>query len=167
MQVLDEVFKLLKIEKNDLNEYRVVNIEFGVNVIPETDVKEVVNSIKYWKRKPFRRNKADFSLITNSTAHKQIKAYAKGIDDLERLKSGEVHPNTFRFEIKQKKSQQIVYSILKTKDSKEKFTADNLFKIDVYERFQELLLNDLDLTLFIENPKTKKGLTKKEKADLK
>lgn len=155
MNVLDEVFKLHKIEENNLKEYQVVNIEFGINVIPETDVKEVVQAIKCWKRKLYIRNKADFSLITNSTAHKQIKAYAKGIDDLERLKSGEVHPNTFRFEIKSKERKFL------------NLTAKDLFREGIYKDFQERLLTDLDLTLFVENPKAKNGLSKKEKIELK
>src|SRR5690606_31990749 len=95
----------------------IIGIEFGVNVIPQTDIKEVINSILYWKRKPFKRNKAEFSLITDSTAHKQVKAYAKGTDAKERLKTNEVHPNTFRFEIRIKKQQQIKLSIWTPKGS--------------------------------------------------
>src|SRR5690606_7970083 len=117
------------------------------------DVKEVVNSIKYWKRKPYKRNKADFSLITDSTAHKQIKAYAKGLDAIERLKTNEVHPNTFRFEIKTKERKFL------------NLTALDLFDTEVYEDFQRRILTDLNFTLFVGKPKTKKGLTVKEKRE--
>src|SRR5690606_32430847 len=139
----------------DLAEFQIIGIEFGVNVVPQTDIKEVINSIKYWKRKPFKRNKADFSLITDSTAHKQIKAYAKGLDSIERLKTDEVNPNTFRFEIKTKERKFL------------NLTALDLLNSRVYDDFQKRILTDFNLTLFISKPQTKKGLTIKEKRDLK
>lgn len=138
IKVLREIFNSLGMITNEIDDYKVVNIEFGVNVIPQTNVKAVVGSIKYWKRKPFVRNKAKFSLITKSSAHKQIKAYAKGIDDIERIKSGEIDPNTFRWEIKSKEKKFL------------KLTAKHLLKTSVYEDFQKRLLSDLSLSLFIE-----------------
>lgn len=137
IKVLREIFNSLGMITNEIDDYKVVNIEFGVNVIPETNIKTVVGSLKYWKRKPFVRNKAKYSLITNSTAHKQIKAYAKGIDDIDRIKSGEIHHNTFRWEIKSKEQKFL------------KLTANHLLKISVYEDFQNRLLSDLSLSLFV------------------
>lgn len=165
INTLNKIFKDLGIQ--DLSEFQIIGIEFGVNVIPQTDIKEIINSIKYWKRKPFRRNKADFSLITDSTAHKQIKAYAKGIDAKERLKTDEVHPNTFRFEIRIKKQQQIKFSIWKSKGSQGKFTAKELFETSTYQRFKELIIQDLGYTLFLTKPKKIEGLTSQEKKDIK
>lgn len=153
INTLNKIFKDLGIR--DLAEFQIIGIEFGVNVIPETEIKEIINSILYWKRKPFRRNKADFSLITDSTNHKQIKAYAKGLDAVERLKTDEVHPNTFRFEIKSKERKFL------------NLTALDLFDFEVYKDFQKRILSDFNLTLFVSKPKTKKGLTIKEKRDLK
>lgn len=162
---LKVVFESLNIA--DLSDFEVINLEFGVNVIPSTDVKEIVSAIYYWKRKPFRRNKADYSRITDSSTHKQIKAYAKGIDALERLKTDEVHPNTMRYEIKIKKQQQIKFSIWKNKYRERKFTAEELFKDSTYNRFQELIIQDLNLTLFLSKPKSMKGLNTKEKKTLR
>lgn len=153
IQILKRIFKDLGIQ--DLAEFQIIGIEFGVNVIPETDIKEIINSILYWKRKPFKRNKADFSLITDSTAHKQIKAYAKGLDAIERLKTDEVHPNAFRFEIKSKERKFL------------NLTAMDLLDSRVYDDFQKRILTDLNFTLFVGKPKTKKGLTVKEKSELK
>lgn len=153
IQTLNKIFEDLGIQ--DLGEFQIIGIEFGVNVIPQTEIKEIINSIKYWKRKPFKRNKADFSLITDSTNHKQIKAYAKGLDAIERLKTDEVHPNTFRFEIKSKERKFL------------NLTALDLLNSRVYDDFQKRIVSDLNFTLFVGNPKTKKGLTIKEKSELK
>lgn len=153
INTLKKIFEDLRIK--DLAEFQIIGIEFGVNVIPQADVKEVVNSIKYWKRKPYKRNKADFSLITDSTAHKQIKAYAKGLDAIERLKTDEVNPNTFRFEIKTKERKFL------------NLTAMDLLNTRVYGDFQKRIVSDLNFTLFVSKPQTKKGLTVKEKRELK
>lgn len=150
---LNKIFEDLRIQ--DLAEFQIIGIEFGVNVVPETEIKEIINSIKYWKRKPFKRNKADFSLITDSTAHKQVKVYAKGIDAIERLKTDEVHPNAFRFEIKSKERKFL------------NLTALDLFDTEVYEDFQRRIVSDLNFTLFVSKPQTKKGLSIKEKRELK
>jgi len=153
IRTLNKIFNDLRIQ--DLAEFQIIGIEFGINVVPETEIKEIINSIKYWKRKPFKRNKADFSLITDSTAHKQIKAYAKGLDAIERLKTDEVHPNTFRFEIKSKERKFL------------NLTAMDLLNSRVYDDFQKRILSDLNFTLFVGKPETKKGLTIKEKRELK
>src|SRR5690606_13500391 len=153
IRTLNKIFEDLRIQ--DLAEFQIIGIEFGVNVIPQTDIKEIINSIKYWKRKPYKRNKTDFSLITDSTAHKQIKAYAKGLDAIERLKTDEVHPNTFRFEIKSKERKFL------------NLTALDLLNSRVYGDFEKRIISDLNFTLFVGKPKTKKGLTIKEKRELK
>ncbi len=151
IKVLSDVFEVLRINEKHFKELDVVNIEFGVNVIPETDVKEVVSSIKYWKSKPFRRNKAKYSLITDSTKHKQIKAYAKGIDDLDRIKSGEIHPNTFRLEIKSKERKFL------------KLKLNDLFKDEVYNDFQKRILDELKYIIFLDQNLIKNKLIPKEK----
>lgn len=153
IRTLNKIFDDLRIQ--DLAEFQIIGIEFGVNVIPETEIKEIINSIKYWKRKPFKRNKADYSLITDSTAHKQVKVYAKGIDAIERLKTDEVNPNTFRFEIKTKERKFL------------NLTALDLLNSRVYDDFEKRIISDLNFTLFVSKPQTKKGLSIKEKRELK
>ena len=48
-----EILDYLQIKSYELNELKVVNLEVGVNIIPETDVKELINGIYYSKKTPF------------------------------------------------------------------------------------------------------------------
>ncbi|WP_312922941.1 hypothetical protein [Empedobacter brevis] len=155
IQVLNSIFTSIHIDPKQLTEFKITSLEFGVNVIPKTDIKEVINSICYWKRKPFKRNKAKYSLISITSLEKQIKTYAKGIDAVERLKTDEVHPNTYRFEIKEKKSRKI------------KLTADLLLKSDTYKRFQQSIIEDFEFVLFLEQDLYKKSSNSKESRLLK
>ena len=155
IQILENIFQSIDIESKQLVEFRITSIEFGVNVIPKTDIKEIMNSIYYWKRKPFKRNKAKYSLISITSLEKQIKTYAKGIDAVERLKTDEVHPNTYRFEIKEKKSRKI------------KLTADLLLKSETYNKFKHIIIEDFDFVLFLEQNIYKKSIHIKERRLLK
>ena len=48
-----EILDYLQIKSYELDELKVVNLEVGVNIIPETDVKELINGIYYSKKNTF------------------------------------------------------------------------------------------------------------------
>ena len=139
-----EILDYLHIKSNESNELKVVNLEVGVNIIPETDVKELINGIYYSKKTPFmvydskiphyrRTEKKD-------SEYKIIKTYAKGLQCHERQQY-EVDINTFRFEVKTKKHRKI--------KSLGITTAKDLLNIAKYPRLAEEVINEWQNVLLI------------------
>lgn len=108
VKIIREVFLGLGIAESELNEFQVVNLEFGLNLIPETNVKNIVDGLLFYNRTKFTvpNPKTPYFKITDSTRYKEIKAYAKGLQFEDSPHFG-INPNTFRFEIKTKKSNKI------------------------------------------------------------
>jgi hypothetical protein len=90
----------------DLRQFRIVNLEFGLNIQSPIDVKDLITWIKYHGRNEFRTHTGlSYSKISSSmradgkdNTYKMIKAYAKSLQ----------HPNycqgeVFRFEVKSKR----------------------------------------------------------------
>ena len=139
-----EILDYLHIKSNESNELKVVNLEVGVNIIPETDVKELINGIYYSKKTPFmvydskiphyrRTEKKD-------SEYKIIKTYAKGLQCHERQQY-QVDINTFRFEVKTKKHRKI--------KSLGITTAKDLLNIAKYPRLAEEVINEWQNVLLI------------------
>lgn len=139
-----EILDYLQIKSYELNELKVVNLEVGVNIIPETDVKELINGIYYSKKTPFmvydskiphyrRTEKKD-------SEYKIIKTYAKGLQCHERQQY-QVDINTFRFEVKTKKHRKI--------KSLGITTAKDLLNIAKYPRLAEEVINEWQNVLLI------------------
>ena len=139
-----EILDYLHIKSDEYIELKVVNLEVGVNIIPETDVKELINGIYYSKKTPF---KVYYSKIPHyrrtekkDSEYKIIKTYAKGLQCHER-KQYEVDINTFRFEVKTKKHRKI--------KSLGITTAKDLLNIAKYPRLAEELINEWQNVLLI------------------
>ena len=139
-----EILDYLQIKSYELDELKVVNLEVGVNIIPETDVKELINGIYYSKKTPFmvydskiphyrRTEKKD-------SEYKIIKTYAKGLQCHERQQY-QVDINTFRFEVKTKKHRKI--------KSLGITTAKDLLNIAKYPRLAEEVINEWQNVLLI------------------
>lgn len=139
-----EILDYLHIKSDELDELKVVNLEVGVNIIPKTDVKELINGIYYSKKTPFmvydskiphyrRTEKKD-------SEYKIIKTYAKGLQCHERQQY-EVDINTFRFEVKTKKHRKI--------KSLGITTAKDLLNIAKYPRLAEEVINEWQNVLLI------------------
>lgn len=100
MRLLQDFFDRINVNSD---KFEVVNIEFGLNVVSPVDVKELVTCIIYHNKNEFRNHHdLAFSKVASSTQkngrlqkHKQIKAYAKGVQYPEVC-----NKNTFRFEVK-------------------------------------------------------------------
>ena len=135
IKTMSDMLQYVTIEPDEMDALKVVNIEFGLNLIPATDIKNLINGIIYSKKTPFIIPKTEngYFKITDATKYKQIKAYAKGLQFSEFPQYG-INPNTFRFEVKSKQTKNISkYSIKKVAD---------LLKIETYQRLGQELLNE-------------------------
>jgi len=95
---------------NSLEHYKVVNIEFGLNVLIQGYSHDLIMFAEYWKQTQFRSDlelgysRKAFAIMDNGKAqtYKIVKLYSKGIQHPQYC-----HPDTVRFELKSKKSRYI------------------------------------------------------------
>lgn len=140
IETLTDILQYISVKSDETDTLKVVNIEFGLNLISATDIKNLINGIIYSKKTPFIIPKTEngYFKITDATKYKQIKAYAKGLQFAEFPQYG-IDPNTFRFEIKSKQTKNICkYGIDKVTD---------LLKIETYQRLGQELLNEWENVL--------------------
>ena len=142
---LKEIFTYLQIEQSEYNELKVVNLEVGVNIIPETNIKELINGISYTKKTGFivndKKGKPYFKISEiRDSRFKEIKTYAKGVQ-FQEFSEYEIDKNTFRFEIRAKKHRK-VKSLGIT-------TVENLLNPMIYPRLTEELINEWQNVLLI------------------
>jgi hypothetical protein len=153
INAIKEILTELGIKENEYNDLKPINIEFGLNVIPTMDIKNLINGLYFHKKTKFNRGSGitEYFKITNSTAFKQIKAYAKGLQFSDYPEYG-INLNTFRFEVRSKQFKNIVkYGI---------HTLNNLLKMDTYKRLGNELLNEWEQILLINlEPNKCKGNT--------
>ncbi|MGV4414372.1 hypothetical protein [Chryseobacterium sp. T1] len=135
---LNDIFEYLGIKKDEFESLRVVNLEFGLNIIPDTDIKNLINGLFFYKKTPFKIGEFPYFRITDATSYKKIKAYAKGLQFLDYPQYG-IHPNTFRFEVKTKQFKNVAtYGINISTD---------LLNLETYNRLGQSLLNEWDFIL--------------------
>lgn len=140
IKTVSEIIIYLGIRHNEYNELKVVNIEFGLNINPETDIKNLINGLYFYKKTPFKVGDFPYFKKTDATTFKQIKAYAKGLQFLEFPQYG-VNLNTFRFEVKSKQSKNISkYGIN---------TATDLLNIKTYNRLGQIIVDEWQQVLLI------------------
>ena len=142
---IKNILTYLQVEPHEYNELKVVNLEFGLNIIPEKDIKEIINGLIYSKKTPFKvydtQNKPYFKESERQNSRfKEIKAYAKGLQFQELPQYG-IDINTFRFEIRAKKHRKI--------KSLGITTAENLINIEIYPRLAEEIINEWQNVLLI------------------
>ena len=108
IEAIADILTYLGIEQEEYESLKVVNIEFGLNLIPESDIKNLINGLLFYKKTPFTipDTKKPYFKKTDATNYKQIKAYAKGLQFLDYPQYG-IHPNTLRFEVKSKQAKNI------------------------------------------------------------
>ncbi len=140
IKTITGILTYLGIEQNEYEALKVVNIEFGLNLIPETDIKNLINGISFYKKTPFKVGDFLYFKKTNATAYKQIKAYSKGLQFAEAPQYG-INLNTFRFEVKSKQAKNIKkYGIT---------NANDLLKLETYNHLEQTLLNEWEQILLI------------------
>lgn len=142
IKTIIDILTYLGIEQREYEDLRVVNIEFGLNIIPQTDIKNLINGILCSKRTLFvvPNPKTPYSKISDTTKYKQIKAYAKGLQFADVPEYG-INQNTFRFEVKSKQSKNIrKYGIN---------TVADLLNLETYNRLGQILLDEWGQILVI------------------
>ena len=139
-----EILDYLQIKSDEMNELKVVNLEVGVNIIPETDVKELINGIYYSKRTPFKvyDSKIPYYRRTEKkdSEYKIIKSYAKGLQFQDQPHLG-IDINTFRFELKTKIHDKIKKIGI--------ITAEDLLNVNKYPKLAEELIEEWQNVLLI------------------
>lgn len=139
-----DILTYLGIEPQEYDRLKVVNIEFGINIIPETNIKNLINGILFHKKTVFKTGIFPYFKKTEATSYKQIKAYAKGLQFLE-FPHYKIDPNTFRFEVKSKQAKNITKYAIRT--------ADDLIKTNTYKTLNQTLLDEWENVLIInQNP---------------
>lgn len=158
INVLIEIRNALKI---DLKAFKVVNIEYGLNGISPIKVEDFITFLFCHERNEFRNDgelaysKKSYSVNANGTAnqYKIIKAYAKGLQFPKY-----VDINTFRFEVKSKKSRFINQLGI--------YTAEDLLNPDVYVVMAESLINEFEKVLLLDCVTDFKTLSQKEQVKI-
>jgi hypothetical protein len=128
----------------DLIELKVVNIEFGINIISPIDVKDMISYTIYHEKNEFKNEYLPFSKISykptkrgKPNQYKIIKIYAKGLQHSQFCDN-----DTFRFEIKSKEAKYIKTLGIST--------ALDLLNIDVHLKLHETLLKEFKSLLILD-----------------
>ncbi|WP_345205891.1 hypothetical protein [Chryseobacterium ginsengisoli] len=144
LKALEDILTLLQIRKAEFDLLKVVNIEYGLNLVPGVDIKNLIDGISFHKRTSFiipDLTKPYFK-ITDATKYKQIKAYAKGLQFID-YPEYEIDLNTFRFEIKSKQSKCISKTGIRT--------VKDLFNEKVYDELLQSILDEWECVLVVNN----------------
>lgn len=121
----------------DLEKCKLINLEYGVNIIPSIDVEDLVHNIMYHDKRQFTRpTKHFYYKIAGNEAYKHVKAYNKSVQ------FPSLCDNTFRFEVKSKQSKYI--------NSLELFTLNDLAVTGTYNRLMEELIKEWDNVLLFD-----------------
>lgn len=143
INVINNLKDLFKI---DLMRLKVINIEFGLNVISPIDIKDLITFLAYHEKNEFRTDtdlpysKKSYSTNKKGTAndYKIIKAYAKGIQFPQYTDI-----NTFRFEVKSKQRKYCKYPL-------GIYTANDLLNVNVYYKMIETLIKEFKEVLLLD-----------------
>lgn len=146
----------------DLMQLKIVNIEFGINIIPSINVKELIKYIQFHEKNEFR-NDVGLAYSKRSSKpkkdgkenkYKSVKAYAKGIHQPQYC-----NINTFRFEIKSKESKYINKLGI--------CTFNDLLNEAVYSKLAETIISEFKEVLILDNITDFNGLSHKEREKIK
>lgn len=159
IKVLNNIKDIFKI---DLTELKVVNIEFGLNVLSPIDIKDLITYLAYHEKNEFRTDtglaysKKSYSTNKNGTAneYKIIKAYAKGLQFPEYTDI-----NTFRFEVKSKERKYCGTQLGIN-------SANDLLGINVYFKMIETLIKEFKEVLILDCVTNFETLKQKEQKKL-
>ncbi|MGM1056493.1 MAG: hypothetical protein ACQEWG_11460 [Bacteroidota bacterium] len=160
ISVFQELIDILEI--TDFEPYKIVNLEFGFNLILQMQIKKLIAFIGYHGKNEFKTDsgfpysKKSFTSNRKGTinTYKIIKAYDKGIQFPEYTDK-----NTFRFEVKSKKSRYInKLGIFNISDLLDPSTYNSL-GTELVKEFSEVLILDCNSTFENLKPKEKISLT--------
>lgn len=135
--IIEQIKELLKL---DLYKCKLINLEYGVNIIPTIKVDDLVQNLIYHEKRQFIRPTTHFNYkIAGNEAYKLIKAYDKSVQFPKQCF------NTFRFEVKTKQAKFI--------NSLGLFTLQDLTDSNYYDKLIISLLNEWDNVLLFDKSK--------------
>lgn len=149
--------------KTDLKALKVINLEFGLNIISPIDIKDLITFLAYHDQNEFRTDKEypyskKSSKINEKTNkpndYKTIKAYAKGLQF-----SDYIDINTFRFEVKSEQSKYINQLGI--------FTLNDLLDVNIYYGLIEVLLFEFRGVLILSDSEDLSKLNTKDLSEIK
>jgi hypothetical protein len=142
------VMKLETILELNLEQCFIVNLEYGLNLIPGKSVKNVVTWLKFHERNEFRNfPELEYAKQSGSfkdgkiNTYKTIKAYAKGLEPFGGKCYGDT--NTFRFEVKSKQSKYIRELGIEN--------LSDLLNLGVYETLSDKIIKEWNNVLILES----------------
>lgn len=142
----------LGIEPQEYDLLKVCNLEFGLNIIPKIDIKNLIDGLMFYSTQHFRVSSPNL-LYSKTTKkddvpkEKHIKAYAKGLHFADYPQYG-IDGDAFRFEVKHKKARPINTILKKTK-----VTVLDLLNVENYKLFSQEIIKEWDLVLLLnQNP---------------
>jgi hypothetical protein len=132
--------------KIDLTLLKIINLEYGLNVISPIDIKDLITYLAYhnqnefftdteytYSKKSYKRNSKN-----KINDYKIIKAYAKGLQFPQYIDK-----NTFRFEVKSNQSKYFNQFNI--------YNLNDLLNIDVYNNLSKELENEFKGVLILDN----------------
>lgn len=148
---ISTIYKIKELFSLDLTLCKIVNLEYGLNIIPKADIKNVIIWLKYHNKNEFRyfpglkyaKQSATFKSNGKINKYKFIKAYAKGLQQFE----GKLHGNlnTFRFEVKSKESKYIRSIGINTLADLTKHETYGRLCNELIKEWRNVLLLDMNL----------------------
>ena len=141
-QCIETIHFIKEIFYLDLEKCYLINLEYGVNILPKIPISELILNLIYHERNPFIRNtEHSQSRMAGFSKYKQAKAYNKGVQFPDFC-----NENTFRFEIKTAEAKYI-NKRLKLK------TVQDLTNPENYEVLINSLLVEWDKVLLFDKSK--------------
>lgn len=150
-----------KLFKLPVNEFKIINIEYGINFLSPIDCKELIEYTYYHGRNIFFNiSNLKYAKISTSTTekgtfnkYKQVKFYNKGIQFPQYT-----NPDTGRFEIRSKRTAYIKKLNI--------YTYNDLLNPKTYDTLAKELIKEFKQVLIIDINNNKENLNNKEKLKL-
>lgn len=139
-KIIQSIFLGLGISKIEMTDFRVVNLEYGLNLIVGVSVENLIDGLFYTKKTLFQTRNFPYFKISNSTKFKEIKCYAKGLQFLS-FPEYNIDRDTFRFEVRTKKT-----DMIKTLGI---FNVKDLINLDKYNALFQSILNEWQNVLIV------------------
>ncbi|MGI0105662.1 hypothetical protein [Salinimicrobium sp. WS361] len=153
ISVLQTFISTFELVDSDLLKLKIVNLEFGINILSPIKIEDLITFFAYHGRNEFKTDtgllysKKSYSLSKKGKASKylSIKAYAKGIQFPKYADR-----NMLRFEIKSQESKKI--------NSLGIYTLMDLLRPETYSKLAENLLKEFDDVLILDSSVNLSGL---------
>lgn len=140
IKTIKDTFKQLGFTEKDLSHFKVINLEYGLNLLIDRHIQNIIDGILFTSTKKFITNRYSTNKISDTTKYKQIKAYGKGAQFLN-FPQYKIHPDTFRFEVRSKESKNIIKLGV--------ITVEDLVKPNIYKNLFQSIINEWEMVLII------------------